>query len=43
MAELVPDEIDWQIVTGVSVGALNAAAVSLFAPGDEVNMAKFMN
>lgn len=30
-------------MTGVSVGALNAAAVSLFEKGDEVNMAKFLN
>jgi len=43
MAELVPNDIDWQIVTGVSVGAINAAAVALFEAGDEVNMSKFLN
>lgn len=43
LAALVPDEIAWDIVTGVSVGALNAAAVALFDPEDIQGMAAFMN
>lgn len=32
----------YDVVTGVSAGAINTAAVSLFAPGDEVNMLNFL-
>ena len=33
----------YDVVTGVSAGAINTAAVSLFKPGDEVNMVQFMS
>jgi len=29
----------YDVVTGVSAGSINSIAVSLFAPGDETNMA----
>ena len=32
----------YDVVTGVSAGAINTAAVSLFAPGDEENMLNFL-
>lgn len=32
---LEPSEVEYDVVSGVSVGALNAAIVSLFAKGDE--------
>ena len=28
----------YDVVTGVSAGSINSVAVSLFVPGDEVNM-----
>lgn len=34
---------EYDVVTGVSAGAINTAAVSLFAPGDEVNMLNFLS
>jgi len=34
--DLLPsDEINWDIVTGVSVGSMNAFAIAIHAPGDE--------
>lgn len=33
----------WDIVTGISAGSLNAGAVSMYATGDEVNLATFLN
>lgn len=34
--------IQWNVVTGISIGAINAGMVSQFAMGDEVNMSKFL-
>jgi len=36
-------QIAYDVVTGVSAGALNTAAVTLFAPGDEGSMVKFLS
>ena len=33
----------YDVVTGVSAGSINSVAVSLFVPGDEVNMVYFMS
>jgi predicted acylesterase/phospholipase RssA len=33
----------YDVVTGVSAGAINTAAFSLFAPGDEENAIKFLS
>lgn len=33
----------YDVVTGVSAGALNTGAISLFAPGDERNMVEFLS
>lgn len=33
----------YDVVTGVSAGAINTAALSLFAPGDEENALKFLS
>jgi predicted acylesterase/phospholipase RssA len=33
----------YDVVTGVSAGAINTGAISLFAPGDEVNMVTFLS
>jgi hypothetical protein len=35
--------VAYDIVTGISVGALNGLALSFFAKGDEVNASKFMD
>ena len=40
--KLAPEDITYDVVTGVSAGALNAFAASLFEPGDEKNMIDFM-
>ena len=37
-----PQELEWNIVTGISTGALNAGGVSLFPMGQEAEMVKFM-
>jgi predicted patatin/cPLA2 family phospholipase len=39
---LPPVEVTWDVVTGVSAGTLNGAAVAAFAPGDEKAMVDFM-
>lgn len=33
----------WNVVTGISAGSLNAGAVSMYATGDEQNLAVFLN
>jgi predicted acylesterase/phospholipase RssA len=33
---------EYDVVTGVSAGAINTLALSLFAPGDEANMLDFL-
>lgn len=42
MFELIPNEIKYDVISGVSVGALNAAALAQFAIGDEGNMTNFL-
>lgn len=39
---LIPSEIQYDVISGVSVGALNAAALAQFAKGDEGNMTSFL-
>ena len=34
--------VKWNVVTGISIGAINAGMVCLFAMGDEVNMSNFV-
>jgi len=38
-----PDDFAWDVITGVSAGAINAGATAVFATGDEVNMADFLS
>ena len=40
---LDPAEVQWNVVTGISAGSLNAGAVSQYAMGDEANMKTFIN
>ena len=40
---LPPGTTAWNVVTGISAGSLNAGATSMFAPGDEQNLAVFLN
>ena len=37
-----PDDFAWNVVTGVSAGAINTAATAVFATGDEANMVDFL-
>lgn len=41
----IPDKtkLAYDVVTGVSAGSINGAAVSLFAPGDENSMVKSLS
>ena len=34
---------EYDVVTGVSAGSINTGAISLFKPGDEVNMVQFLS
>jgi len=38
-----PADFTWNVVTGVSAGAINTGAVVVFAPGDEVTMSEFLS
>lgn len=40
---LKPEEVMWDVVSGVSAGSLNGGSISTFAPGDEKAMSKFMD
>lgn len=43
LTEVLPGaDIEWNVVTGISTGALNSAGVSHFAMGQEAEMAQFM-
>ncbi len=43
MTEVLPGpDIEWNVVTGISTGALNSAGVSHFPMGQETEMAQFM-
>lgn len=35
-------DVTWDVVSGVSAGALNAGGISIFAVGDELNMADWL-
>jgi predicted acylesterase/phospholipase RssA len=35
-------EVEWDVVTGISVGSMNGAGLSIFAPGDEKNASDFL-
>ena len=37
-----PDDYKWDVVSGVSAGSINASAISVFAPGDEVAGSEYM-
>lgn len=37
-----PSDINWNVVTGISTGALNSFGVLQFAQGDEIAMSKFL-
>jgi len=39
---LSPPEVEWNVVSGISTGSLNAAGVSLFPMGQEADMAQFI-
>jgi predicted patatin/cPLA2 family phospholipase len=41
-SKLSPEEVAYDVVTGISVGALNAASLALFQPGDEQSALKFI-
>ena len=38
-----PADFTWDVITGVSAGAINTAATTVFAPGDELNMTQFLS
>jgi len=40
--KLPGEDIQWNVVTGISTGALNSGGVSMFAMGQEVEMAQFL-
>lgn len=42
MYALIPEEIQYDVMTGVSVGALNTAGLAMFEKGDEGNMTAFL-
>ena len=37
-----PDDYKWDVVSGVSAGSINAAAISVWAPGEEVGASEYM-
>jgi predicted acylesterase/phospholipase RssA len=39
---LPADEAKWDVITGISVGSINAMGISQFAQGDEKNMANWL-
>jgi len=38
-----PADYQWDVVTGVSAGAINTGAIVMFAPGDEIAMTQFLS
>jgi predicted acylesterase/phospholipase RssA len=38
-----PADFAWDVVTGVSAGAINTGAIVVFATGDEVAMSEFLS
>jgi predicted acylesterase/phospholipase RssA len=37
-----PSDVAWDVVTGVSIGAVNGAGLSMFAPGDEDEASNYL-
>ncbi len=42
VSHLTPSEVTWDVVSGVSAGAMNTAGVCTHAVGDEVNMVDYL-
>ena len=42
MYNLIPQDIQYDVMSGVSVGALNTAGLAMYAKGDEGNMTAFL-
>ena len=38
-----PADFAWDVITGVSAGAINTAGTAVFETGDEVNMTEFLS
>jgi predicted acylesterase/phospholipase RssA len=38
-----PEDYAWDMITGVSTGAINTSATTIFAKGDEYAMSEFMS
>lgn len=38
-----PADYQWDVVTGVSAGAINSGAIIMFAPGDEIAMTQYLS
>ena len=38
-----PDDFAWDVISGVSAGAINTAATAVFETGDEINMTQFLS
>ena len=38
-----PSDFAWDVITGVSAGAINTAGTAVFETGDEVNMTEFLS
>lgn len=38
-----PGDYEWDVVSGVSAGAINSAAVSFFPPGNEAQMVQYLS
>ena len=44
LVELLPsNEVAYDVITGISVGSLNAAAISFFEKGDEIRAKDYLN
>ena len=38
-----PDDFQWDVVTGISAGAINTGAISMFAPDDALAMSEWVS
>jgi len=43
MSSTEKSKFAYDVVTGVSAGAINTGAISVYAPGDETNMVQFLS
>lgn len=39
---LPPSEVEWDVITGVSAGAMNTGGISIFKVGNEAEMSEFL-